>query len=248
VAHRGEPRPPRRARNDPRQYDDLVEHWWRADGEFAALHWIAEARGALIPPPARAGALLLDVACGGGLLAPHSAGYHHVGLDVTASALRLAREHGVAPVQGDATALPFADGAFDVVVAGEMLEHVPDTAGVVAELCRVLAPGGTVVIDTIADTAWARFSLVTVAERLPGGPPRGCHDPALFVDPHELQREFGAHGVRLRVRGLEPHPLQFARFILTRRGRVRMRPTRSLAALYQGTGVRPGPPAGTTPP
>jgi 2-polyprenyl-6-hydroxyphenyl methylase/3-demethylubiquinone-9 3-methyltransferase len=231
---------PARARNDPRQYDDLVGEWWRPEGEFAALHWIAEARGALVPPAPREGAILLDIACGGGLLAPHVEGYTHVGLDVTASALALAEAHGVLPVQGDALALPFADGSADVVVAGEMLEHVPDTPSVVAELCRVLAPGGTIVIDTIADTAWARFSLVTIGERLPGGPPRGCHDPALFVDPRELQSLFARHGVRLRVRGLEPHPLQYARFVLRRRGRVRMRPTRSLAALYQGVGTRSG--------
>lgn len=232
--------PPRRPRNDPRQYDDLVDEWWRPEGEFAALHWIAEARASLVPPPPRPGALLLDVACGGGLLAPHLDGYTHVGLDLTASALDLARRHGVEAVRGDAAALPFADRAFDVVVAGEMLEHVPDTAAVVAELSRVLAPDGTVVIDTIADTAWARFSLVTVAERMPGGPPRGCHDPDLFVDPRHLQRLFGAHGVRLRVRGLEPTPLQLVRFLLTRRGPVRMRPTRSLAALYQGMGTKAG--------
>jgi 2-polyprenyl-6-hydroxyphenyl methylase / 3-demethylubiquinone-9 3-methyltransferase len=231
--------PPRRAPNDPRQYDDLVDEWWRPDGEFAALHWIAEARAALIPPPRRDGALLLDVACGAGLLAPHVRGYTHVGLDLTASALGLAARHGVVGVQGDAHALPFRDDAFDVVVAGEMLEHVADTATVVAELCRVLAPGGTVVLDTIAPTRWARLSLVIVGERVPGGPPRGCHDPALFVDPQRLQDHFAAHGVALRVRGLEPHPLQLLRFVATRRGTVRMRPTRSLAALYQGVGRLP---------
>jgi 2-polyprenyl-6-hydroxyphenyl methylase / 3-demethylubiquinone-9 3-methyltransferase len=233
------PRTPLRPRNDVRQYDDLVEEWWRPEGEFAALHWIAEARAALIPPPARPGAPLLDVACGGGVLAPHvDDGYDHLGLDLCASALGKARQHGVTAVQGDAAALPFPDGTFDVVVAGEMLEHVPDAPRVVAELSRVLAPGGTVVLDTIADTAWARFSLVTVGERLPGGPPCGCHDPDLFVDPRHLQQLFGEHGVRLRVRGLEPHPLQYARFVLRRRGRVRMRPTRSLSALYQGVGTK----------
>lgn len=223
-------------RNDPRQYDELVAHWWCPHGEFAALHWIARARAALIPPPAAPEMPLLDVACGGGLLAPHVPGYVHVGLDLTASALRVAQAHGVIGVQGDAAALPFPDAAFPVVVAGEMLEHVADTDAVVAELCRVLAPGGTVVVDTIAPTRWARFSLVTVAERMPGGPPRGCHDPVLFVDPDALRASFARHGVDLVVSGLEPHPLQYLRFALTRRGRVRMRRTRSPKALYQAVG------------
>src|SRR3712207_8193188 len=41
-------------------------------------------------------------------------------------------------------------------------EHVPDLPRVVAEITRVLRPGGTLVIDTIADTWWGRFSSITV--------------------------------------------------------------------------------------
>jgi 2-polyprenyl-6-hydroxyphenyl methylase/3-demethylubiquinone-9 3-methyltransferase len=232
-------RPPRRARNDVRQYDDLVDHWWRPDGEFAALHWLAESRAALVPTPPEGGGCLLDVACGGGLLAPYlDPRWRHVGVDLVASGLHLAALHGVLPVQGDAALLPFADATFDVVVAGEVLEHVVDLEAVVAEACRVLAPGGTVVVDTIAATRWARISMVTVGERLPGGPPRRCHDPALFVDPRRLQGMFGEHGVRLKVRGLRPDPLPYARFVLTRRGKVPMRPTRSLSAVYQGVGEK----------
>jgi hypothetical protein len=60
----------RRARNDLRQYDDLAAEWWRPDGAFAALHWLARARGELVPPPSRPDAALLDLGCGRGLLAP----------------------------------------------------------------------------------------------------------------------------------------------------------------------------------
>ncbi|MCM3926578.1 bifunctional 3-demethylubiquinone 3-O-methyltransferase/2-octaprenyl-6-hydroxy phenol methylase, partial [Frankia sp. AiPs1] len=42
-------RPLRRARNDPAQYDDLAAEWWPTHGRFAALRWLAEARGRLIP-------------------------------------------------------------------------------------------------------------------------------------------------------------------------------------------------------
>lgn len=226
-----------RLRNHLGQYDDLADHWWRPDGEFAALHWLAQARGALIPAPQRPGAVLLDVACGGGLMAGRiPSGYRHVGVDLTASALSVAAAHGLEVVRGDVGALPFADGGADVVVAGEILEHVTDVDGTVAELVRVLRPGGTVVVDTIAATPWARFAFVTVAERLPGGPPRDLHDPALFVDPQRLRALFARHGIALTLNGLRPHPAQFAAFVLRRRGRVRMLPTRSVAGVYQGVG------------
>lgn len=231
---------PRAVRNDPAQYDALADHWWRPDGEFAALHWLAEARGALLPPPRRPGALLLDVACGGGLMAGHvPAGYRHVGLDLTASALVHARAHGLEVVRGDVAALPFADGVADVVVAGEILEHVADVEGTVAELARVLAPGGTVVVDTVNATRWARFSLVTVGEWLPGAPPRHLHDPALFVPPARLRAAFADHGIRLDLRGLRFSVRDYLAFLVSRRRSVRMLPTASLSAVYQGTGRKP---------
>ncbi len=230
------------ARNDLRQYDQLADEWWDPAGEFAALHWIAVSRGALIPAPPTGGGTLLDVACGGGLLAPHvPPGYRHVGVDLVSSALTAAAGHGVEPIVADARALPFDDGAFDVVVAGEILEHLVDVEAAVAELCRVVAPGGRIVIDTIADTRWARWTMVTMAERLPGGPPRRCHDPELFVDPDRLRELFAAGGVEMRLHGLMPAPLQFLRFAATGHGRVRMRRTRSLSGLYAGVGHRRSP-------
>jgi 2-polyprenyl-6-hydroxyphenyl methylase/3-demethylubiquinone-9 3-methyltransferase len=237
---KGHARPPAPlAPNDPRQYDDLVDEWWQPQGRFAMLHWLADSRARLLPP-ARPGAVLLDVACGGGLLAEHVARtpYRHLGIDISLPALRVARAHGVDVVAADARCLPFPDGFADVVVAGEVFEHVPDLPRVVAEVCRVLRPGGTLICDTIAATRQGRFVSVTVAERIPGGPPRGLHDPALFVDRAELVRECALHGVSLSLRGLLPHPLQYARWMLRRRGAVRMVPVRSTAVLFQGLGIK----------
>lgn len=229
---------PRRARNDLRQYDDLADQWWDPDGAFSSLHWLARARAQLIPPATGDGAQLLDVGCGGGLLAPHVHGYRHVGVDLSEAGLAVAAAHGVEGVHADVTALPFADARFDVVVAGEILEHVTDLPATVAEALRVLKPGGTFVCDTINRTWFARLALVTIGERVRGGPPPACHDPALFVDPAELQRLCAAGGVRLAVHGLRPAALQFAAFLLHRRTAVDMVRTRSLAAVYQGHGVK----------
>ena len=230
-------RKPARPRNDPAQYDDLADEWWDPEGEFAALHWLARARARLVPAPAGPGAQLLDIGCGGGLLAPHVHGYRHVGVDLSPTALRIAEAHGVDETHAaDAASLPFDDASFDVVVAGEVLEHVTDLEGTVREATRVLKPGGTLVTDTINRTWFARLTLVTIGERIRGGPPLGCHDHRLFVPPRRLRQLAADGGVDLRVSGLAPHPLEYLQFLAHRRSEVRMVPTRSLAAVYQGVG------------
>ncbi|AVT29822.1 bifunctional 3-demethylubiquinone 3-O-methyltransferase/2-octaprenyl-6-hydroxy phenol methylase [Plantactinospora sp. BC1] len=243
-------------RNDPRQYDDLADEWWQPDGAFAMLHWLAEARAALVPPATRPGALLVDLGCGAGLLAPRVAGrgYRHVGVDLVRSALAQAAAHGVTPVNGDVGAVPLADGCADVVAAGEVLEHVPDWRRVVAEAARLLRPGGTLVLDTLNATALSRLLAVRVAELFPGVP-RGIHDPRLFVDARELVDECARHGIALRVRGIRPAVWGTARWLLRRAvrraappgsGRTgapdapRIVPTWSAAVLYQGWGTRQG--------
>jgi 2-polyprenyl-6-hydroxyphenyl methylase/3-demethylubiquinone-9 3-methyltransferase len=227
-----------RPRNDLGQYDDLVDEWWEPRGEFAALHWLAAARGRLVPPSPRPGALLLDLGCGGGLLAPHLTGYRHVGVDLSETALAVASDHGVETVRADVADLPFDDEAADVVVAGEILEHIPHLSATVAEIGRVLRPGGTLVFDTINATRFARISLVTLGERLAGGPPRGCHDPGLFVAPERLRALCAEQGIEVRMRGLRPAFGQYLSFLAGRRSSVRMLPTRSLAGVYQGVGVK----------
>jgi 2-polyprenyl-6-hydroxyphenyl methylase/3-demethylubiquinone-9 3-methyltransferase len=226
--------------NDPAQYDDLADEWWNPRGTFAMLHWLAAARAALVPPAGPSGGLLVDLGCGAGLLAPHLSGkgYRHLGIDLTESAVRRAAAHGVCAVRADVTAVPLADGCADVVVAGEILEHVTDLRAAVGEACRVLRPGGLLVIDTIAATALGRLIAVTVAERLPGGPPRGIHDPRLFVDRALLVRECARHGVDLRLRGIRPALVDLARWLTERTDHVRMVSVPTTAVLFQGVGRR----------
>ncbi|MDP9798205.1 2-polyprenyl-6-hydroxyphenyl methylase/3-demethylubiquinone-9 3-methyltransferase [Catenuloplanes nepalensis] len=233
--------PPRTAvRNDPRQYDALAGEWWRPGGLFELLHWLAAARAELIPPASRDGAVLVDVGCGAGLLAPHVAGhgYRHVGVDLSAAALAQARARGVTPVRADAARLPLPVAVADVVVAGELLEHVPDLPATVAELCRVLRPGGLLVLDTLNDTPLSRLLTITVAEFLVPRS-RGIHDPAFYVDPARLTELCATHGVRLRIRGIRPSLPALAGWLLGRRPPERarrMRPIRSTAVAYQGMG------------
>jgi 2-polyprenyl-6-hydroxyphenyl methylase / 3-demethylubiquinone-9 3-methyltransferase len=226
-------------RNDPAQYDGLADQWWEPAGGFAMLHWLAASRAERVPPAARPGALLVDLACGGGLMAPHAArlGYRHVGVDLGRSGLQVAREHGVLPVRGSVLAVPLAAGCADVVVAGEVLEHVEDDVRVIAECARLLRPGGTLVVDAIARTRLATLLAVRVAERLPGGPPPGIHDPALFVDRRRLVAAAHEAGIPLRLVGLRPSVRDLVSWRRGRRPGVRMREIRLTTVLFAGSGT-----------
>ncbi len=91
-----------------------------------------------------AGARLLDAGCGPGWYVDElrRAGAIVSGLDGDREALVDRREPAVGVLQGDAAALPFPTATFDGVFCSNLLEHASDTEGVIAELERVLKPGG----------------------------------------------------------------------------------------------------------
>jgi 2-polyprenyl-6-hydroxyphenyl methylase / 3-demethylubiquinone-9 3-methyltransferase len=229
-------------RNDPAQYQELHDEWWEPHGEFAALHWLAAWRAQHLPPASRPDAVLVDLGCGGGLMGPHVAplGYRHVGVDIGLPGLALAREYGLRPVAGSVLAVPLADGCADVVLACEILEHVEDDVAVLAECARLLRPGGTLVIDAIADTWPARLVAVRLAEKVPGGPPPGIHDPRLFVDRRRLLAAADRFGLELRLVGWRPSLRDVVAWKLGRRDGVRMRTLPTTAVLFAGHGRRHG--------
>src|SRR5690348_11894532 len=72
-----------------------------------------------------------------------------VGIDVSASALAMARRRGISPLRAQAeSGLPFRNAAFATVLAAEVIEHVFDTQHFVNEAARVLRPGGWLAITT----------------------------------------------------------------------------------------------------
>jgi 2-polyprenyl-6-hydroxyphenyl methylase/3-demethylubiquinone-9 3-methyltransferase len=223
---RTRPVPPARCVIDNEYYEGMDELWWDPAGPAAILHAINRPRvgfyleqlGDLV------GRRVLDAGCGGGLVARElaAAGAEVVGVDRSLGSLGVARRAAgprFQPAQGRLERLPFAAGSFDAVVAADVLEHLPDLPAAVAELARVLAPGGSLVFDTVNRTPWSWFTAVFGLEQVLRMVPRGTHDWRLFIRPAELDRLLRGAGLApVAVRGLAPRigPGTVARGLLTR--------------------------------
>jgi SAM-dependent methyltransferase len=87
---------------------------------------------------------LLDVGCASGWLLKHAAerGWNAQGVEIAPDAVAHARAQGLEVAQGDLIAARLPAAHFDLVYMGDVLEHVPDCRAVVAEVARILKPGG----------------------------------------------------------------------------------------------------------
>jgi SAM-dependent methyltransferase len=146
----------------------------------------------------RAGQRVLDIACGTGVVAVTVArlGARVTGLDLTPELLERARENArIAGVEiewhlGDVEQLPFADAAYDVVLSqfGHIFAPRPDIA--IAEMLRVLKPGGTIAFSTWPpELCNGRLSALT-GRYLPPPPP-GVVSPHLWGDPNVVRERLG---------------------------------------------------------
>ena len=192
------------------KFDDLAHRWWDPEGEFKPLHDINPLRLEWIDRHAQlAGKEVLDVGCGGGVLAEAMArrGARVTGIDLSEKALRVAQLHLLQSklkiLYQKTTTEELAalqPGAFDVVTCMELLEHVPEPPGMVAACARLARPGGHVFFSTINRNPKAYLFAVIGAEYVLGLLPKGTHDYQRFIKPSEL-----AHWSR--ESGLQPDEL-----------------------------------------
>ena len=215
------PSDPERGNSDPAElakFDELASRWWDEGGEFAPLHRINPLRLGWIEARAPlAGRRVLDVGCGGGILAESMArrGADVLGIDLAEASLGVARLHALESgtsleyrtlsAEDCATEMP---GEFDVVTCLEMLEHVPDPAAVVAACGRLVKPGGHVFFSTLNRNPKSWLFAIVGAEYVLRLLPRGTHEHARFIRPSELDAWCRRAGLALDgMTGLVYNPL-----------------------------------------
>lgn len=216
-------------RSELDRFARLAASWWDREGPMRPLHDLNPVRAEFVAMQTRsagfalAGASVLDVGCGGGLLAEALArqGAQVTALDLAAPLIDVARLHAgaeglridyrVEPVEVHADQRP---ARYDAVTCMEMLEHVPDPAAVVAACAMALRPGGLFLASTLNRTAKAFALAIFGAEYLLRLLPRGTHEYGKFIRPSELDIWCRAADLELvALTGLHYQPL-------TRRARL----------------------------
>jgi 2-polyprenyl-6-hydroxyphenyl methylase/3-demethylubiquinone-9 3-methyltransferase len=207
----------------------LAESWWDPAGKLKPLHRLNPVRlgflrdrltahfrrGALALRPFE-GLRLLDIGCGGGLVAEPMArlGFAVTGIDAAAETVATARAHaeqsGLAIDYRAMAAETLASSAerFDVVLALEIVEHVADLDAFLAAAAALVQPGGAFVAATLNRTAKSYLFAIIGAEYVLGWLPRGTHDWGKFVRPSELAALLRRNRLRIQeIAGVTYNPL-----------------------------------------
>ncbi len=201
------------------KFSDLAHRWWDTESEFRPLHQINPLRLDWINglAPLR-GQRVLDVGCGGGILADAMArkGAEVLGIDLATKSLRVAQLHALEAqtpnvsyqeISAEALAQEQPMG-FDIVTCMEMLEHVPDPASIVRACAQLVKPGGWVFFSTINRNTKSFLFAILGAEYVLNMLPKGTHEYAKFIRPSELAAHCRAAELEvLHTRGLQYNPL-----------------------------------------
>jgi 2-polyprenyl-6-hydroxyphenyl methylase/3-demethylubiquinone-9 3-methyltransferase len=186
-------------------FNRLAKQWWDRDGPFASLHAINPLRMAFIETHSAAGdRTVLDVGCGGGILAESLArsGAAVTALDLAEDVIAVARDHAPDHLEIDyrvADITRFAPehaDRYDVVTCMEMLEHVDDPQAIIDALACAVRPGGHVFLSTLNRNVKSWLLGIVAAEYILGMVPKGTHDHGRFIRPGELARMGRRAGLR----------------------------------------------------
>jgi dolichol-phosphate mannosyltransferase len=143
---------------DDRAYDSVIplQRYWQRE-RFRIVEQLSQNEGAV-----------LDVGCGSSRILdmlPEGS----IALDVLIRKLRYDQRFGVPLVQASGFQLPFPDNSFPCVISSQVIEHVPKESPMIDELCRVLQPGGRLVLGTPDYAHWEWVYLEKVYGRVAPG-------------------------------------------------------------------------------
>ena len=199
------------------KFSERAAHWWDLEGEFKSLHDINPLRLDYINRHAPlAGKKIIDIGCGGGILAESmaKAGADVTGIDMSGAALQVAKLHaletGTQVTYEKITAEEMAantPGTYDVVTCLEMLEHVPNPASIIASCAKLVKPGGDIFFSTLNRNVKSYLFAIVGAEYLLKLIPKNTHDFAKFIRPNELAEMARQSGLNLMdMTGLTYNP------------------------------------------
>jgi 2-polyprenyl-6-hydroxyphenyl methylase / 3-demethylubiquinone-9 3-methyltransferase len=209
--------PPNADRGELSKFDALAHRFWDPRGEFRPLHLLNPIRlGFVVEHATLAGALALDVGCGGGLLSESLSrqGARVTGIDLAPGMVEVARLHaaeeGLEVDYRVAAAEELAASSaqrFDVITCMEMLEHVPQPAQMLTTLASLVRPGGSVFVSTLNRNLKAFLLAIVGAEYVLKLLPRGTHEYDRLIRPSELARWARSAGLMPRaIAGIELNP------------------------------------------
>jgi len=206
----------------------LAETWWQADGPFWPLHLLNTTRISYLIDKVKAvgasdqqpfaGLRVLDVGCGGGLLAEAMVrlGAQVTAIDVVERNIDIAKLHAnenslLIDYRLSSVEQLLADGCepFDLLLNMEVVEHVADLDSYMAACCAMVSPGGQQVVATINRNPWAWFTAVFMAERVLRLLPVGTHHWRKLRRPDEISAQLCAHGFDLTAQtGVAVNPFK----------------------------------------
>ena len=208
-----------------RIFGENAHGWWDKTGPFKVLHRLNPVRLRFInhqmsktfgderPVEGRS---VLDIGTGGGLVAEPLArmGARVTAIDADSHNIEAARDHANAQGLtidyrvGDLDVVGGLQGTFDVVLALEVVEHVLEPRVFVAELARLVRPGGLLIMSTLNRTIPSYVLGILAAEYVLRWAPRGSHSWDQFIKPSELAQDLRHAGMTLQdLKGISFNPL-----------------------------------------
>jgi 2-polyprenyl-6-hydroxyphenyl methylase/3-demethylubiquinone-9 3-methyltransferase len=201
------------------KFDELAAKWWDKDGEFRPLHQINPLRVNFIEERSSVeGKKVLDVGCGGGILAEalNELGANVTGIDASENTIGVAKSHsrsiGSDVIYIQNTIEEFISShpneKFDVITCLEMLEHVPSPNEIIKSCSNLLKDDGNIFFSTINRNPRSYLFAVIGAEYILNLLPKGTHDYEKFIKPSELAKWIREAGLKSKETiGLSYNPI-----------------------------------------